>query len=154
MNAPCKGCTFREVGCHVRCPMYRMYKKHKEKEMKCNVMRNDTDTYIVNNAKKIRHKMRKAKYGCSVNDQKLENAHKQMLERGKMRKLLIVADGILVTLLLIATFSFVLALVLWLVGILGVSIWSVAKTFLVMVISFVLAFLLEVLMKMLDVQGE
>jgi len=68
-----------------------------------------------------------------------------------MRKLLIVADGILVTLLLIATFSFVLALVLWLVGILGVSIWSVAKTFLVMVISFVLAFLLEVLMKMLDV---
>lgn len=74
-----------------------------------------------------------------------------MLERGKMRKLLIVADGILVTLLLIATFSFVLALVLWLVGILGVSIWSVAKTFLVMVISFVLVFLLEVLMKMLDV---
>lgn len=74
-----------------------------------------------------------------------------MLERGKMRKLLIVADGILVTLLLIATFSFVLALVLWLVGILGVSIWSVAKTFLVMVISFVLDFLLEVLMKMLDV---
>lgn len=68
-----------------------------------------------------------------------------------MRKLLIVANGILVTLLLIATFSFVLALVLWLVGILGVSIWSVAKTFLVMVISFVLAFLLEVLMKMLDV---
>ncbi len=74
-----------------------------------------------------------------------------MLERGKMRKLLIVADGILVALLLIATFSFVLALVLWLVGILGVSIWSVAKTFLVMVISFVLDFLLEVLMKMLDV---
>lgn len=68
-----------------------------------------------------------------------------------MRKLLIVADGILVALLLIATFSFVLALVLWLVGILGVSIWSVAKTFLVMVISFVLDFLLEVLMKMLDV---
>ena len=74
-----------------------------------------------------------------------------MLERGKMRKLLIVADGILVALLLIATFSFVLALVLWLVGILGVSIWSVAKTFLVMVISFVLAFLLEKLMKKLDV---
>ena len=48
--------------------MYRMYKKHKEKEMKCNAMRNDTDTYIVSNAKKIRHKMRKAKYGCNVND--------------------------------------------------------------------------------------
>nr|DAE47395.1 MAG TPA: hypothetical protein [Caudoviricetes sp.]DAF47780.1 MAG TPA: hypothetical protein [Podoviridae sp. ctiVc2]DAY02349.1 MAG TPA: hypothetical protein [Caudoviricetes sp.] len=74
-----------------------------------------------------------------------------MLERGKMRKLLIVADGILVILLLITIFSFALALVLWLVGIFGVSIWSVAKTFLAMVISFVLAFLLEKLMKKLDV---
>ncbi len=45
-----------------------MYKKHKEKEMKCNVMRNDTNSCIVSNAKKIRHKMRKAKYGCVVND--------------------------------------------------------------------------------------
>ncbi|MDU1341060.1 MAG: hypothetical protein E6922_02935 [Veillonella sp.] len=68
-----------------------------------------------------------------------------------MRKLLIVADGILVILLLITIFSFALALVLWLVGIFGVSIWSVAKTFLAMVISFVLAFLLEKLMKKLDV---
>lgn len=68
-----------------------------------------------------------------------------------MRKLLIVADGILVILLLIIIFSFALALVLWLVGIFGVSIWSVAKTFLAMVISFVLAFLLEKLMKKLDV---
>ena len=74
-----------------------------------------------------------------------------MLERGKMRKLLIVANGILVILLLITIFSFALALVLWLVGIFGVSIWSVAKTFLAMVISFVLAFLLEKLMKKLDV---
>lgn len=68
-----------------------------------------------------------------------------------MRKLLIVADGILVILLLITIFSFALALVLWLVGIFGVSIWSVAKTFLAMVISFVLVFLLEKLMKKLDV---
>ena len=68
-----------------------------------------------------------------------------------MRKLLIVADGILVILLLITIFSFALALVLWLVGIFGVSIWSVAKTFLAMVISFVLDFLLEKLMKKLDV---
>ena len=68
-----------------------------------------------------------------------------------MRKLLIVANGILVILLLITIFSFALALVLWLVGIFGVSIWSVAKTFLAMVISFVLAFLLEKLMKKLDV---
>lgn len=68
LNAPCKGCEFREIACHVTCPMYRMYKKNKEKEMKCNVMRNNTNAYIVSNAKKIRHKMRKAKYGCSVND--------------------------------------------------------------------------------------
>lgn len=31
-------------------------------------MCNDINAYIVSNAKKIRHKMRKAKYGCSVND--------------------------------------------------------------------------------------
>lgn len=46
-----------------------------------------------------------------------------------MRKLLVVADGILIALFFITTFSFALALVLWLVGILGVSVWSVAKTF-------------------------
>lgn len=68
-----------------------------------------------------------------------------------MRKLLIVADGILIGLFFITTFSFALALVLLLVGILGVSEWSVAKTFLAMVMSFVLAFLLEELMKKLDV---
>lgn len=68
-----------------------------------------------------------------------------------MRKLLIVADRILIVLFFITTFSFALALVLWLVGILGVSEWSVAKTFLAMVMSFVLAFLLEELMKKLDV---
>lgn len=68
MKAPCKGCEFREIACHVTCPMYRMYKKYKEKEMKCNVMRNDTNAYIVSNAKKIRNKMRKAKYGCEVRD--------------------------------------------------------------------------------------
>nr|DAX90599.1 MAG TPA: hypothetical protein [Caudoviricetes sp.] len=34
-----------------------------------------------------------------------------------MRKLLIVADGILIVLFFITTFSFALALVLWLVGI-------------------------------------
>lgn len=68
-----------------------------------------------------------------------------------MRKLLIVADRILIALFFITTFSFALALVLWLVEILGVSMWSVAKTFLAMVISFVLAFLLEELMKKLDV---
>lgn len=68
-----------------------------------------------------------------------------------MRKLLIIADGILIALFFITTFSFALALVLWLVGILGVSIWSVSKTFLAMAISFVLAFLIEELMKKLDV---
>lgn len=68
MKAPCKGCTFREIACHVTCPMYRMYKKHKEKEMKCNAKQCDVSDYVRGNVIRIRHKMRKAKYGCSVND--------------------------------------------------------------------------------------
>lgn len=67
-----------------------------------------------------------------------------------MRKLLIVADGILIALFFITTFSFALALVLWLVGILGVSMWSVAKTFLVMVFVAVLECLLVRLINMLE----
>ena len=45
-----------------------MYKKHKEKEMKCNAKQCDVSDYVRGNVIRIRHKMRKAKYGCSVND--------------------------------------------------------------------------------------
>lgn len=48
--------------------MYRMYKREKEKEMKCNAKRGDVSDYVRGNVIKIRYKMRKAKYGCTVND--------------------------------------------------------------------------------------
>lgn len=68
MKAPCKGCTFREIACHVTCPMYRMYKRKKEEETKCNAKRCDISDYVRGDVIKIRHKMRKAKYGYTVND--------------------------------------------------------------------------------------
>ena len=68
MKVPCKGCEFREIACHVKCPMYRMYKREKEKETKCNAKRGDVSDYVRGNVIKIRHKMRKAKYGCEVRD--------------------------------------------------------------------------------------
>lgn len=73
-----------------------------------------------------------------------------MLERENIRKFLSIVDGALIILFFVIIFSFVLALVLWLVGILGVSIWSVAKIFLVMVIVLVLESLLVRLINMLE----
>ena len=73
-----------------------------------------------------------------------------MLERENIRKFLSIVDGALTILFFVIIFSFVLALVLWLVGILGVSIWSVAKIFLVMVIVLVLESLLVRLINMLE----
>lgn len=73
-----------------------------------------------------------------------------MLERENIRKILSIFDGALIILFFVIIFSFVLALVLWLVGILGVSIWSVAKIFLVMVIVLVLEGLLVRLINMLE----
>nr|DAH46524.1 MAG TPA: hypothetical protein [Caudoviricetes sp.] len=74
-----------------------------------------------------------------------------MLERKNIRKILSIVDGALIILFFVVTFSFALALVLWLVGILGVSIWSVAKIFLVMVMICVLESLLVRLINMLEV---
>lgn len=48
--------------------MYRMYKQKKEEEIKCNAKRGDVSDYVRGNVIKIRHKMRKAKYGCEVRD--------------------------------------------------------------------------------------
>lgn len=73
-----------------------------------------------------------------------------MLERENIRKSLSIVDGALIILFFIIIFSFALALVLWLVGILGVSIWSVANIFLVMVIVLVLESLLVRLINMLE----
>lgn len=68
-----------------------------------------------------------------------------------MRAFLFMVDGILLILFFIVAFSFALALVLWLVGILGVSILSVAKTFLIMVVNLVVIFLFEELMEKLNI---
>lgn len=48
--------------------MYRMYKRKKAEETKCNAKRSDVSDYVRGNVIKIRHKMRKAKYGCEVRD--------------------------------------------------------------------------------------
>lgn len=57
-------------------------------------------------------------------------------------------------LLFVTGFSVALAIVLWLVGIFGVTIWSVAKTLLAFVMNIALIFLIEELMKKLSVHEE
>lgn len=71
-----------------------------------------------------------------------------------MREFLSIVDGILLVLLFITGFSVALAVVLWLVGIFGVTIWSVAKTLLAFVMNITLIFLIEELMKKLSVHEE
>lgn len=71
-----------------------------------------------------------------------------------MREFLSIVDGILLVLLFITGFSVALAVVLWLVGIFGVTIWSVAKTLLAFVMNIALIFLIEELMKKLSVHEE
>lgn len=75
-----------------------------------------------------------------------------MLKSEKMISLLNIVDGILVILFFIISFSFVLALVLWLVGIFGVTIWAVAKIVLAMIINLVVEILLVKLINKLDVE--
>ena len=64
-----------------------------------------------------------------------------------------VVDGILIILFFIIAFSFVLALVLWLVGIFGVTIWAVTKIFLAMITNLIVEILLVKLINKLDVEG-
>lgn len=71
-----------------------------------------------------------------------------------MRDFLNIVDGILLMLLFVTGFSVALAVVLWLVGIFGVTIWSVAKTLLAFVMNIALIFLIEELMKKLSVHEE
>lgn len=72
----------------------------------------------------------------------------------RMRDFLNIVDGILLMLLFVTGFSVALAVVLWLVGIFGVTIWSVAKTLLAFVMNIALIFLIEELMKKLSVHEE
>ena len=68
MDAPCKGCEYREVACHVKCPAYRMYKRKRETMQKNTIKQNDVLAYLGDNVKRVKHRMRKAKYGCTVID--------------------------------------------------------------------------------------
>lgn len=72
----------------------------------------------------------------------------------RMRDFLNIVDGILLMLLFVTGFSVALAIVLWLVGIFGVTIWSVAKTLFAFVMNIALIFLIEELMKKLSVHEE
>ena len=64
-----------------------------------------------------------------------------------------VVDGLLIILFFIIAFSLALALVLWLVGIFGVTIWTIAKIVLAMIINLVMEILLVKLINKLDVEG-
>ena len=68
MNAPCKGCTFREVGCHVICPMYRMYQRKKSEEKLYLQGNTEVSEYVKNNIQRIKRRVRKSTYACTVND--------------------------------------------------------------------------------------
>ena len=68
MKTPCKGCEYREVACHVKCLAYLMYKKQMESQKENTIRQNDILAYIGNNVRKVKTRMKKAKYGCTVND--------------------------------------------------------------------------------------
>ena len=68
MDVPCRGCKFREVACHGKCESYLAYRKRLDEQNKERYKEIDTYSYVGDNVRAIRHKMRKAKYGCSVND--------------------------------------------------------------------------------------
>lgn len=67
-----------------------------------------------------------------------------------MKGFLSIVDGILLMMLFITGFSFALAIVLWLVGVLGVTIWAVIKTLLAVIINIALIFLVEEVMNKLN----
>ena len=68
MKAPCKGCEYREVACHVKCPAYLMYKRQMETNKEKTIKQNDVLAYIGDNVRKVKCRMKKAKYGYTIND--------------------------------------------------------------------------------------
>lgn len=68
MKTSCKGCEYREVACHVKCTDYLMYKKQMESQKENTIRQNDVLAYIGNNVRKVKCRMKKAKYGCTVSD--------------------------------------------------------------------------------------
>ena len=72
----------------------------------------------------------------------------------KIKKILMIVDSMLFAFIFLTAFSFALSVVLWLVGILGVTIWAVAKTLCVLVINVMLSLLIEELMDKLKRNEE
>lgn len=68
MKAPCKGCEYREVACHVKCTDYLMYKKQMESQKENTIRQNDVLAYIGDNVRKVKQRTRNAKRVCAVND--------------------------------------------------------------------------------------
>lgn len=64
----CKNCTRRTPGCHGLCSDYSLYKVLSKYEKLQEHDNTDVQSYIMTNVRKIRHKMQKAKYGCTVKD--------------------------------------------------------------------------------------
>lgn len=67
-RVPCRNCNRRTPGCHSMCSDYNLYKVLSKYEKAKD--RDDTvvQSYIMTNVRKIRYKMQKAKYGCTVKD--------------------------------------------------------------------------------------
>lgn len=68
MDVPCRGCKFREVACHSKCESYLDYRKRLDEQNKEKYKEIDTYSYVGDNVRTIRYKMRKARYGCTVRD--------------------------------------------------------------------------------------
>lgn len=67
-RVPCKNCTRRIPGYHGMCSGYSLYKVLSKYEKLQELDNIDVQSYIMTNVRKIRHKMQKAKYGCTVKD--------------------------------------------------------------------------------------
>lgn len=68
MDAPCRGCKFREINCHSKCESYLEYRRKLDEQNKERYKEINTYRYVGDNVRAIKHKMRKAKYGCTVRD--------------------------------------------------------------------------------------
>lgn len=68
MDVPCRGCKFREINCHSKCESYLEYRRKLDAQNKERYKEIDTYRYVGDNVRTIKHKMRKAKYGCTVRD--------------------------------------------------------------------------------------
>lgn len=54
MNAPCKDCCKRYVGCHGRCEKYLEFKKSNDERIKQKSLEVDADQYAIDNTMRIR----------------------------------------------------------------------------------------------------